>query len=372
MKNLKIYALILSMLFFTGCSSSNGTYVNINDSTVQKDSVALDTIVGDFSFDDKPYTIMRTERAFSKDYFYEFSLLGNYCIDLKSGIVSGMCHKPGCSHTDSSVGCLNNASFQSPVGSYKGLYYVSDNSVKLYSGDSSEVVYENNYCTKYENEYMPDNKYALGAICYQNHSLYIIGATYFFIYDVDTDSISQPVTISDSAICSLCADEKHVYCTNENEELLYYDKENNSISKLADKTVQCCLYEGNLYYIQYEQGVPYLYSRKSPDAVPEKIIEDCYVNYCINSGYIYYQNFSSGRDMYVCRLDGSEQKRITLFCEVYDDNRELKEYDSQKLYYISTASHIDHVFVSDTDDGIVFAFKAGSENYETIYLGGDV
>lgn len=360
------------MLFFTGCSSSNGTYVNIDDSTVQKDSVSLDTIIGDFSFDDKPYTIMKTERTFSKDNYFAFSLLGNYCIDLKSGIVSGMCHKPGCSHTENSAGCLNNVNFQSPVGSDKGMYYISDNCVKLLSSDTSDVVYENNYCTEFEKEKMPDNKYDLGAICYQSHSMYIIGATYFFIYDVDTGSISQPVKISDSAIWSLCADEKYVYCTNENEELLYYDKAKDSVSKLADKTVQCSLYEGDLYYVQYDHGIPYLYRCKSPDAKPEKIIEDCYVNYCINSDYIYYQNFSSGRDMYVCRLDGSEQKRITLFCEVYDDNSELKEYDSQKLYNISTASHIDHVFVSDFDDGIVFAFKAGSDNYETIYLGGDI
>lgn len=352
-------------------TNDDNVYVDVNEALEQINELSLNVQSDNYSYDDKPFNFMKTYTTLSDKYLYDFTTQANYRIDLKNGRVRGMCQEPGCAHDeDNSPGCLDHYNFVSPVATKNGLYYIEGSKVMLHTDDKDIEVYNNDFSTEYERNNFPDSKHSLAALSINNNKLYIIGGTFYIVYDIETGKASDPIVISDCSIWSFCTDGKNIYFNTENDELFSYDIATTEKIKIADKVTQCCLYESVLYYVQFEKGSPNLYSLSSPSVAPEKIIEDCYVNYCINDGYIYYQNYFDGRKVFICDIKGGNRQEIKLDFEEYDDDGNRIPYDAEKIFTFTAASHIDHVFITDRDKGLVFAFKTGSAEYATINLNG--
>ncbi len=168
----------------------------------------------------------------------------------------------------------------------------------------------------------------------------------------------------------MCVEGDNIYYTNENDELYAFDTTKKESKKLSDKVNQVCINNGNLYYIQYENGTPFLFSMDLSSHKSTKLIENCYVNYCINGSNIYYQNRSEPYKIFVCGIDGSDPREITVDFVEYDENGDPIPYNTQRYFIFATSSNIDHVFIIDDERGVVFALKSGDTEYKTINANG--
>ncbi len=371
MKRKLFLCIAIIMVLACGCSEDKNIYVDPNKAKDNLTPVELNITSNDFSMDEKPFNIMMLNSTIGSDYLYVVSSLGNYHVDLQSGVVKGFCNITGCAHDpNSSVGCLNYFSFSSIIAADDGFYYIDSNTVRFHSDKDDIIVYENTYSTDFEEEYYPDNPNVLGALASDDDILYIIGPTYYLTYDTESKKFSDTQIISDVTIHSLCVEGDNIYYTNENDELYAFDTTKKESKKLSDKVNQVCINNGNLYYIQYENGTPFLFSMDLSSHKSTKLIENCYVNYCINGSNIYYQNRSEPYKIFVCGIDGSDPREITVDFVEYDENGDPIPYNTQRYFIFATSSNIDHVFIIDDERGVVFALKSGDTEYKTINANG--
>ena len=367
----KILALIIFALLMVSCTNTPiETYVDVDRIAKSIKIVSLKTKVDEFVYDNKSYRMMTLSQTISDKYFYNINSENNYSIDLQSGRISGLCHIAGCAHSTRSVGCLNHYSFISPVASANGIYYIDGNKVMLHNDKGDEIIFENNFCTEFENDTYPDNKHDLGGLMFNGEQMYIIAPTYYFTFDMKTKNVSEPKVISNSIIYSFCIADNKIYFTTENDELFCCKVENEKPKKLLDNVTQDSTYEGEIYFIKHIKGTPNLCRLDKETLQPIPIIEDCYVTYCINSGYVYYQSFISGRDCYCCKLDGSNKKKLKYNYTEKDSEGSLIPYEPNGLFTFATAPHIDRVFLEDVEGSIVFSAKAGSDECMPIEMGG--
>ena len=198
----------------------------------------------------------------------------------------------------------------------------------------------------------------------------MIGTTFALCMDLESGDVSEPVDLSETTIYAFCANDDFCYYTDQYNEFFCYDPKERQIKKLYDDVTFCRAYEDRIFFIKYEAGIPILYSISGPDAAPEKVIEDCYVFCAITNGYVYYQHYAQADDydIYMYDLGTHETDVVVLDHERYNEEGDRIPYNRNKKYVISYSSMIDHIFICDADQEVVFAIKAGETEYKAIEL----
>jgi len=366
----KIICLANCLLVITLCgcsqakSGAQSGYVDISEVEQNIEEGQLNINTGDFNYDDKPFNIMKLNITIDGDYFYYFTQQ-NKKINLQNGRMQYVCQIPGCAHDAlTSPGCTSHQQFGSPIATSNGIYYTEKNKVMLLNGGSSVKVLENSYYTDYEKEIYPDNKSGLTALVIKDNLMYIVGPTYFFTYNLDTQETSEPEIISETFCMAFCVGDGYLYYSSDNLELYLYNIEKKTSQKLDDKVGQVCAKNEKVYYIKYENEIPFLYSAKADGSDPTKLIEDCYVNYYITENSIYYQEFIT-KEIYKCGLDGKNPEKINLHNKELDEG----EYIPSTYMLIASTGSMDHVFIMDVEGNIIYIFEDDSTEFRKIKIG---
>ena len=357
--------LLLLMITLNGCTSktdNSSKYVDLDSAKQDIEENRLEIQNDNFLYDNKPYNVMKMNSTIDSDYFYTFEN-PHIKIDLQSGRIRYICENPGCAHTYNSPNCLSYQNLSSPVATTNGIFCVQDNKVILLHDNNEDIIFENSYYTDYEKETYPDNMSVLSALTIYGDCLYIIGPTYFFTYNLKTTEINGPHELCDSICMSMAVTAEYLYYSNDSLELFQQDIKTNSITKLDDKVGQVCVNNDNVYYIKYinydTEKTPCLYRINNDGTDPQKLIEDCWVNYCIAGDHIYYQSFLESRNVYVSKLDGSDKTQIKL---------EYNGMDLSDSINIFSIDSLDNVFMVSDFDKVFFIFDAGSAEYKAVAL----
>lgn len=357
MKNILVLCLFPLILSSCTLEKNNNNYVDLDNAEQRIEENRLNIQTQNFVYDDKPYNIMKLNDTIDAEYYYSFKL-PNMKINLQNGRIQNICQIPGCAHTYDSHNCIGNQDFNSPIATTDGIYYIQDNQVMLYRDNSEEVILKNNYYTDYEKETYPDNMSVISALTIYNDTLYVVCPTYFLTYDMQTKKITEPKKLCDSFCMSLAATEDHIYYSTDSLELYQYDLNTNSAEKIDDKVGQVSADKGQIYYIKYEDEVPVLYVLDD-EKNTQRLIEDCWVNYYIKGDHIYYQSFYENKNLYVSKLNGNDKIQINL---EYNG-----EYLSDLVKIISTDA-LEHVFIVDDIQNVIFVFEADSAEYKVIAI----
>lgn len=381
---------VLALILLTGCKANNNnsnaddtlatkekTYVDVDKKTKEIKKTRLDTKVFGYSGDTRDYMAgnSRTYSAFDDRYFYCFHTIiedevthygrsVNSRVDLKNGRVSSICNIAGCAHADEKNGCLDFFNYGPVLCIGEDMYFLTGNKLMCQKGDSTETLYENTYRSELQKELFPDAGDMLSLFFMHGDKLYIGAIDYLIEYDLATGKASDPFIISDRNIYACCTDGKVIYYCTDTSELYAYDISMGKKQKLQDNVTRCSLHDGELYYIRFEDGVPFLYAYT--EGKPELILENCYITYCRNGEYIYYQHYAGDRDIFM--YDTKEKKSTKLLIDYTKlDQKKASRHENSKLYDFMTADFLDSVFLVD-DTGTVFVFKAGSTEYKAIDL----
>ena len=117
-------------------TNDDNVYVDVNEALEQINELSLNVQSDDYSYDDKPFNMMKMDMTISDKYLYNFTPQANYRIDLENGRVRGMCQKPGCAHNkDNLSGCIDHYNYVSPIATKNELYYIEGSKVMLHTED---------------------------------------------------------------------------------------------------------------------------------------------------------------------------------------------------------------------------------------------
>lgn len=357
---------------FTGCNSdTKSTYVDVDsemkndniDSTLESNSsIDIDIEINNFEYDDKPYNIMRMNTTISSEYIYLFNF-PNLKIDIKNGRIVDLCDIPGCAHSENSSNCVNYQQFNSPVASVNGIYYVDNNRLMLYSGAKEKEITRNDYSTEYEEETYPDSPSIISAITISKDLIYLICPTYYRTYNIDTKELSQPHDLCDNFVMSLAVTDDYLYYCDDSLQFYQFSLTDNKVAKICDKVGQVSSTADRVYYVQYENETPNLYSIELNGTNPNLLIKDCYVNYVVSDNYIYYQ--TKDKKVYCMNLGDKSKQEIVL-----DDGKDDADNDySPGLLNAFSLDGSSSVFLLDNSNNLLFVIKSGGMEYIRLKLG---
>ncbi len=367
MKNTKkIFCIANALLIMSLCACNQAeneeAYVDISKVEEQIANEQLNIDVVDFTYDDKPYNIMRLTTTIDSEYFYSFNY-PNIKINLESGHVQYYCNLAGCAHSElSSTGCMSWQDFCSPVAAADGIYYIDNDKVCCLDGENQITILKNTYSTDYEKEIYPDCKSIITALVIKDDLLYVVCPTYFFTYNLNTEMQTEPEMISTTACNGFCVGDEYIYYTTENLELYNFEIETKKITKLDDKIGQVCTENENLYYVKYENETPVLYVAELDGSDLQKLIEDCYVNYYVADSGIYYQSFLT-KECYFYSFENNNAIKITF------NSDSDKEYTPSDYLNIASTSSMEHIFIIDTNKNLLFIFENGNTESKTLETG---
>ncbi|GEM_PF-3398905 len=388
-------------------ASASGTTEQVQDSLEANDVTAaapetaenkspvvdLNTVVSGYICDQRSFNggNARSYVTFDDKNFYCMCNLNfqNRAIDLQTGQVGHVCRDPGCRHFTTYTDCIDNDSYSNFIAVGDDLYYTSDNSLIRVSGDKTETIYTNNFYSTRAGEqaqtYNFKSYFVLGGIASYGSKLYIVGITCVMSYDVLTGEITEPVEISENSIWSLCCTGDRLYYLDSNNRFFSCRTDGSDICELGYDVTQLYSYEGAVYYtkLNEKRGLD-LYRLDYIYGDPVKLIDDCYANFAINNGYIYYQHYKENDTtlyMYDMATGGINQFSIDYsslssgsrsyyepvksnFTEMIKDIRGGSVPNG--IYDIFTSPHLDSVFVRDDYNRLVFVFKAGSTEYKVV------
>lgn len=257
-----------------------------------------------------------------------------YKIDLKSGECVPMCTVPGCRHDyDAGTACINNQSIRKPTAMGDAVWYISDNRIMELSGDEHKTVFENKYCTEYEESVYRDDetqKYVLSCFIADDDKVYLFGPTYTVRLDRATMKAEEYIPVCEAMLFSQFVCDGKAYVCNELQELFMIDYDTGAVKKLGDQINNACVYDGMLYYTRYNGGMPLLYCANADGSGEKKLAEDCYMDFVLKDNKVFYHNYATGGAVRCYDLSTGEDKVI------YDGMTECN--------CVVTAEHIDRIF----------------------------
>lgn len=393
--------LLISLIFsvLSGCASENSLpveqnnskassgYIDIDEASRHIESVELDLTVDNFKADTKAFGVGTTKATVDDRCLYKNLIIDgkmtNVRIDLSSGRVSTICRNSGCAHRWDSQGCMNFYQFGVETATTEGIYFALNNRLMLYKDGKISEVYKNTFASDNSKEKKIDGN-VIQAAYPSGDNMYLVGYDFYIPYDTVNKKAGEAKVISDSMIWTFCASEDHLYYSNMDDELFEYDINSGDRKKLGDKISAVRVYKDDLYYVQYDAGVPYLWRYESGTGKTERIISDCWVNCVIKDDHVYYNHFSSDKGFYIYDLKNKVEKSVDLTYEgvregkrykyLYSENNKENSEDAETvlvdcrdiLFDIDTADHIDGIFATDNNNGIIFIFKPDSDEYKVI------
>lgn len=369
-KAFKLLALLAASACLTACDGNNEGYIDTSEfvDSLENNDIQISEFFSGHGFDDSAFSIMNSGFSANENYFY-VTQTKNIRVDGNTGEVQFICHKPGCAHTQNSSDCYAYKEMTSALTSPNGIYFCDENKLCLYDGKETKTLFTNDFCTDYEKEYFPDSRYMINHLTYHDDLIYFSGVTFYMSYDIQSGAVSKPAVISDAPIRSFDTDGENIFFTDENAGLFVYNISSAVTKHIGDNVWQLDFINDKLYYTQYENGIPMLYSADKTGENAVKLIEDCYVNFCVLDDCIYYQNYTAPEhNIYVCNIDGTGAKKITLPRMTYiDEEGEEKEEDFDYInggfVNIISNSASSKIFITGGSWiwGRVYAFEKGSE-----------
>ncbi len=116
------------------------------------------------------------------------------------------------------------------------------------------------------------------------------------------------------------------------------DYKTGEVTKLGDKINNASVYNDVLYYTRYNGGKPILYTANLDGSGERKLLENCYMDFFIKDGKVFYHNKGTGNSVRSYDLSTDEDKDT------------LDDYEV--VYCVVTANHIDRIFaIGSNKDG---------------------
>ena len=394
----RILSVFLSALMLAACAdkgeSSEKGYVDLDSK--KEEQRALINDAADFGFkhsgspeyDEKDYDIMRLGMTSvgSRVYWLNSGSRGNFMLDTQSDSIYHLCNKEGCAHAENSPGCIDRINMCCPVASSEGIFFVNNDTVKLFDGTEQRDIYQNRYSTDALKKMFPDNPSVLAGMICHGGKMYLLGPTYYLTFDPESGKAGDPVELTDANTYSYCMNDEYLFFSNENLELFSCRLSDNKITKLGDKVSGICTSGNELYYLKWENNTPYLMHADSSGENAVQLIENCYAGYILTDKAVYYQHFrEDGAKLYVYDLASGRTTAADLSCTVRSDDPDTAEDEnivypqeqcrpriiwngeSDKVYVID-----DQLFTEKDSYGqwkpaeavVMFIFKNGSAEFE--------
>ncbi len=255
-------------------------------------------------------------------------------IDLQSGEVIPLCNVAGCTHDPNDFpDCINNRCYFNGVTAVGDeLWYREGNKIIAAKGDKEEVIYENKYCTEFEETESPDNKYAIAYFTVDDKNVYVFGNAYVLQLDRNTMQVLKAIDLPTEAdLYAPFVYKGSIYFTNYLFEAFRTDIESGETTKLGDHIL--CVYVKNdtVYYADNSvSGKLVLYSADLDFKDPEKLVETAVGSFVINDNKIFYSAPDDSKVM----------------CFDIDSGESIMLYDGiNTSAYLATADYIDRVFI---------------------------
>lgn len=334
-KHILTLSIITTLSLLTACGSSDDVYVTLseNSSDTEISSENHSAIIPDkpfcnvfanYCYDGSQNNIMNSMYTFDENYLYLYK--GNNDIgqkvklNLKSGEFEAMCDIPGCRHSDSE--CIYNRRMASIRAFEKEIRYISGNRLMSFDGAKHTTLFTNNIVTQIgdastlvNGELAPgsviSDECALGGFVIAENKTYLYGGNIVFSMDNDTFTVWTPIKTGDNIIYSMCVYNDAVYAANDVNELYIIDTKTETVKKIGDKIVNPSVFNERLYYIKWVGSIPYLYSASLDGTDEQVVLEDCYVNYVIKNGNVFFSQYSSDKAFYMYSLDKNKKTKLS-------------------------------------------------------------
>lgn len=341
-------ALAASML--TACQSSEReTYFEVNSEgevvdselfeKIEQESVPLNTKIENYSCHSDRNLFIGTSNfiTLSDKFLYNYDGVGNreyVKIDLQSGEVIPLCDVAGCTHdSDDFPDCINNRNIGWITAVGDEIWYDDANKLIVMKDGKEEVIYENKYCTEYEEATRKngaDEKYGILFIVADDNYVYLFGFSY--VVQVDRNTMKAVKTIdlpTETDLRTPVVYKGSIYFCNELQEAFKTDIESGETKKLGDHVNCVYVWNDTIYYTDWNDGAVTLYKADLDLQNSEKLLDDCYMNFVIKDNKLFYSKKSNGEIM-CYDLDTGENKLI------------YKDIGSGASIF--TADYIDRVF----------------------------
>ena len=265
-------------------------------------------------------------------------------IDLQSGEVIPLCNVAGCTHDPNDFpDCINNRCYFNGVTAVGDeLWYREDNKIIAAKGDKEEVIYENKYCTKLEEDALKDSsdqKYTIFYFIVDDNYVYIFG--YAYVVQIDRNTMKAVKTIdlpTEAMLLDPFVHNGSIYFHNVMCEAFRTDIESGETTKLGDNMYSICVKNDTLYYcVRSAIEDPSLYSADLNLKKPEKLIENCYGDFVIKDNKIFYHEY---------RITQPDEQNDIMWCYDLDSGERKAVYDG--------FSDADCIVAADFSDRVFF------------------
>jgi hypothetical protein len=213
--------------------------------------------------------------------------------------------------------------------------------------------------------------------------IYVLGGNYFFSYNLDTKTASEPVEISNSSIytADICGD--YLLITNADNELISHNINTAKTKKLDDKVTVVKSQGDKIFYVKWENytksdiGMPVLYSANADGENVAKLIENCYVYFTVTENSIYFTKWSqTDRNYYKTNIDGKNTEKINMQY-TFDDGT---EFTPNTVFHIYSRADMDSLFLvnymhpytdiseEELKQNMLFIIKKDEVNYTSLEL----
>ena len=354
-KSRRILSLAVAASMLTSCKSKEKeTYFEVNsegevvDSAllekIEQESQPLNTKVENYNYHSgKNQVIGHTNITVDDKFLYVYDVMGDQGyvkVDLQSGEVIPLCNVAGCTHDPNDFpDCINNRFlahryFSDITAVGDELWYCDGDKLITTKGGKEEVIYENKYCTEYEEaarKETPNQKYSIFYFIVDDNYVYIFGLAYVLQLDRNTMQVLKTIDLPTEAdLRTPFVYKGSIYFCNDLKEVFKTDIESGETKKLGDHVNCVYVWNDTIYYTDWNGGAVILYKADLDLQNSEKLLDDCYMNFVIKENKLFYSKKSTGEIM-CYDLDTGENKLI------------YKDMDSGAT--IITADYIDRIFI---------------------------
>ena len=381
MKKTLLPALIASLCVLSGCGhnadiseNSSGTgYVDTSEIFDKIDEMRLDIVFTDFRYSDRSINMLG-DCTVTPDFIYITRYRDKKKIDLRNGRVQSICDIAGCIHDiNRSPGCKEFETFSPAFAASDGLYFTKlDGKLYLRNGKGDTEVFENEFFTDLEAEYIPDEKTSFRVIV-RGGIMYVVGGAYMYTVDVGSmEKLSEPVILSDSFIQTADVSGDRFWYSNENMELKYYNMNSGEIVKADDKVFRVKCAKNKVYYTKSSESKCGLYCRDIDGSNEILLLDNVETEFSVTDNSIYYL---TGDGLFMCDKDGKNSRAVEL-TYTYQNGDEYRYHGAGSCQFAEDSA-CDSVFLIDytptlTDAmtaNALFAIKKDSGEYRAISLG---
>lgn len=384
MKKTLILATIVSLCVLSGCGKKSGTpkddgtssemgYVDTSTILDKLDETKLDITFTDFKYSDKSITILGN-CTITPDFIYISRYHDKKKVDLLSGRMQSICDIPGCIHDiNRSPDCKEFETFNPSFASSDGIYFTKlDGKLYLRNDKGDTEVFENDFYTDLEEEYIPDEKTSFRTIV-RGEIMYIVGGTYMYTVDINSpEKLSEPVILSDSFIQNADVSGEHFWYSNENMELKAYNMSSGENIKVDDRVLRVKCAGDKVYYTKISESRCGLYCRSLDGSDEILLVDDIEAEFSVTENSIYYLTEAG---LFMCDKDGKNSCEIEL-SYTYLNGDEYRYHGVASCQFLEDSA-CDTLFLIDytpfltgkTTANALFAIKKDTSEYQAVSLG---